>query len=152
MEFHQAGKSDLDAFLQIRLAMVASIRDIPDPLGFRESTRRYLETHIGGDDLVIWLATTGGIIASCCVACIFTSAPLARCLSGRSAELLNVFTLPEYRRQGLATRVIALTTAELRCRGVEKLLLEYTDAGLPLYQRLGFEPLERQMRLWLNDS
>jgi hypothetical protein len=33
----------------------------------------------------------------------------------------------------------------MKARGVEKLILEYTDDGYPLYKEYGFSNLERQM-------
>ncbi len=63
----------------------------------------------------------------------------------RTAELKRVFVLPEYRREGLARRLVAALENKASAHGCTKLLLEtnpsFEDAKA-LYRRLGFEPVE----------
>lgn len=58
-----------------------------------------------------------------------------------------MYTIEKYRRQGHAAVLLNMLFKELKRRGVPKVVPEYTDAGLPLYQALGFKDLERQMFL-----
>lgn len=147
MEYRQGTRKDLKLFLDNRMEFSAAVKEIPNLEAFRESTADYLEEHIGKDDLLIYLALDNGRIVSSCMACIITTAPLPSRLSGKSAELLNVYTIEEYRRQGHAAVLLNMLFKELKRRGVPKVVLEYTDAGLPFYQALGFKDLERQMFL-----
>jgi len=149
MEYRQVNRNDIIQFVENRIMFATSIRQISDVTAFKLTTRQYIENHIEKDDLVIFLAIHNGIIASSCMACIFQTAPLPSCLSGKTAELLNVFTLPEYRKQGHAEVIVRMLLEKLKERGVEKILLDYTDMGFPLYKKLGFVPLEKQMQLKL---
>lgn len=149
IRFSAVSAENIDAFTDIRVEFASSIRTIKDIGGFRAGTREYLSSHIGGDDFTAFIARDGNRIAAACMACIYSTAPLPSCPNGRSAELLNVYTLGEYRRRGLAETLVEITIDELRRRDVGKLLLEYTPDGLPLYTKLGFEPLEHQMKLML---
>jgi len=57
-----------------------------------------------------------------------------------------VLTRPEYRRQGLARRLMEDAIAMAECGGIRALKLDATDEGRPLYESLGFvveEPVER---------
>ena len=57
-----------------------------------------------------------------------------------------VLTRPEYRRQGLARRLMEDAIAMAECGGIRTLKLDATDEGRPLYESLGFvveEPVER---------
>lgn len=57
-----------------------------------------------------------------------------------------VLTLPEYRRQGIARRLMERALEWCSGRGVETVKLDATDLGRPLYLSLGFvdeEPVER---------
>lgn len=59
-------------------------------------------------------------------------------------EISSVAVAPEYRRQGLATRLLAAGLAYLRGRGVTVVRLQVAgdnEAARLLYQRLGFRPL-----------
>lgn len=149
MDYRMMGRDDLDAFVEYRMEFVSAIRNIGDSSAFRTKTREYLEEHADRDDLIVFLAIDKGKIAASCMACIFETVPLPSCLCGRSAELLNVYTKKEFRRQGHAEKLLRLLLAEARERGVGKIVLETTEDGLSLYQKLGFIGLERRMELRL---
>ena len=65
---------------------------------------------------------------------------------------MNVYTAPEYRRQGVAARVVRACIEDARARGAGSLLLESTQMGEPLYRSLGFAPAKGYMRLSLRDG
>ena len=152
MEFRRATRGDVTAFVENRIEFLKLIRTIEEPEAFRERTLHYLIEHIDQDDLIICLAMDGNTIASSCMACIFQTAPVPSCPSGKAAELLNVYTKQAYRRMGLAETLVRMAIRELQLRGVDKVLLDYTDDGLPLYHKLGFTILPQEMQLRLPDS
>ncbi len=149
MEYRRANQNDVDIFVENRMKFVTSIREINDIDGFKNRTRQYIKEHIDSNDIVIFLALERGRIASSCMACIYHTVPKPSSPNGVSAELLNVYTLEEYRRQGHAEKLIGILIQELKKYGVEKLILDYTDLGLPLYQKLGFVAMQNQMQLKL---
>ena len=65
------------------------------------------------------------------------------------AQLLNVYTQTEFRRKGHATTLLNLLIEEIKKRDVKKIILDYTNDGYMLYQKLGFTRLEHQMMLKL---
>jgi GNAT superfamily N-acetyltransferase len=66
----------------------------------------------------------------------------------RRALILNVYIEREFRRQGLAQRVMLLITQWLREQGFSSVALHASDEGRPLYEKLGFVPTN-EMRLRL---
>ena len=90
----------------------------------------------------------GAIIASC-MACLYHTVPLSSCLSGKIAEIFNVYTQKEHRRKGHAKMLLSMTIDEVRKRGVEIVRLDYTEDGLLLYKQMGFTLAEHQMLLIL---
>ncbi len=52
--------------------------------------------------------------------------------------VLNVFVEPEYRGRGLARALMELCVTEARSRGIRVVALHASDAGRPLYEKLGF--------------
>lgn len=69
-------------------------------------------------------------------------------LSGRIGYIMNVVTLPAYRRRGLARRVMQAALDWLVERGMRRVTLHATEVGRPLYEQLGFEA-GNEMRLRL---
>lgn len=149
MDYRMANRNDIELFVKNRVEFVTSIRDIEDVIDFENKTRQYLSEHLEKDDLIVYLAMEDGNIAASCMACLYETAPLPNCLSGKIAELLNVYTQTAYRRKGHAKTLLNMLIQEAKKRGVEMVLLEYTDDGFPLYKMLGFTLLEHQMILKL---
>lgn len=64
----------------------------------------------------------------------------------RRAYILNMYTEPAYRRQGLAKQVLEAIVTWCREQGLKAVLLHASDAGRPLYEQMGFQPTN-EMRL-----
>ena len=64
------------------------------------------------------------------------------------AFVLNVYTEPAFRRQGLARMLMETIVAWCRQEGFRSLSLHASDDGRPLYDSLGFQPTN-DMRLVL---
>lgn len=63
-------------------------------------------------------------------------------------NILNVYTRPESRRQGLARRLVEHALAWCRANHLSTVILHASAAGRPLYQSMGFQPTS-EMRLIL---
>ncbi|MDE7429809.1 MAG: GNAT family N-acetyltransferase, partial [Lachnospiraceae bacterium] len=61
--------------------------------------------------------------------------------------IMNMYTAPEYRRQGIARRTLDLLVAEAKERGVLPVSLEATEMGRPLYEKYGFSAMRDEMEL-----
>ncbi len=63
--------------------------------------------------------------------------------------MLNVYTRPDQRRQGLARRLMEVVLDSCRTLGIRTIILHASEAGRPLYEALGFEPTN-EMRLLID--
>lgn len=61
-----------------------------------------------------------------------------RVAEGRHAIILNVFTLPHWRRQGVAALLLQRIIDWARAERLDRLVLHASEAGRSLYERLGF--------------
>jgi GNAT superfamily N-acetyltransferase len=59
---------------------------------------------------------------------------------GPEAIVVNVFTEREWRRRGIAERLMRHVIEWARSHGIARLVLHASPDGRPLYERLGFEP------------
>lgn len=66
----------------------------------------------------------------------------------RRANILNVYTYPEFRRRGIARQLMQFMIAWCRNQGLAMVYLHASPDGHSLYQSLGFEPTT-EMRLKL---
>lgn len=67
--------------------------------------------------------------------------------SGRKAYIMNMYTAPQYRRQGIAYEMLNRLVRDIRARGVTQIALEATDMGRPLYEKYGFLQAGSEMEL-----
>ena len=51
----------------------------------------------------------------------------------------NVAVDPAFRRQGIAEKLVTMLIEEARARGVSEISLDATEAGRPLYRKMGFK-------------
>ena len=77
----------------------------------------------------------------------FRVMPTCHNVTGWKAYIMNMYVRPEYRRRGIATRMLDLLVADARARGIGLISLEATDAGRPLYEKYGFIPMTHEMEL-----
>jgi GNAT superfamily N-acetyltransferase len=69
-------------------------------------------------------------------------------LECRRATILNVYTDHEYRRRGIARKIMQAIIAWCQREGFARVTLHASDDGRHLYESLGFEP-SNEMRLTL---
>jgi GNAT superfamily N-acetyltransferase len=67
----------------------------------------------------------------------------------RRGNILNVYTDHQYRRQGIARRLMDIALDWCRANGIRAVILHASDDGLKLYQQLGFQSTN-EMRLLLD--
>ena len=58
--------------------------------------------------------------------------------AGRHAIILNVFTEPDWRHQGIAMLLLERIIEWARAERLDRLVLHASEAARPLYERLGF--------------
>ncbi len=60
---------------------------------------------------------------------------------------MNMYTAPEYRRKGIAYRMLDLLVKEAQGKGISQISLEATEAGRLLYEKYGFVKMNDEMEL-----
>ena len=69
----------------------------------------------------------------------------------KRGNILNVYTNPESRRQGLARRLMVVALDWCRAHRIRAVILHSSEDGRLLYETLGFQPTN-EMRLMLDDD
>jgi GNAT superfamily N-acetyltransferase len=69
-------------------------------------------------------------------------------LECRRATILNVYTNPQHRRQGIARQLMQTIIAWCKAEGLARVTLHASDQGRHLYESLGFEQ-SNEMKLSL---
>jgi GNAT superfamily N-acetyltransferase len=149
----RATNADVEIVAYQRAAMFVAMGTAPAALADRlaSETCVYLREAIPRGEYVGWLASParhpGDIVAGAGVQ-IRRTLPFPRrrfdggveVALGRQGIVLNVYTEPAYRRQGIARRLMQGVLAWSREAALDSLVLHAAADGRPLYQQMGFVP------------
>ena len=109
-----------------------------------EKADRYLRVAMPRGEYVGWLAREGdgGTIIGGAGVQVRNTLPHPRtppgAPHGREAIVLNVYTEPAWRGRGVSDRLMRQVIAWAGDAGIHTLVLHASEAGRPLYERLGF--------------
>jgi ribosomal protein S18 acetylase RimI-like enzyme len=93
-----------------------------------------------------WIVEEDGKLAASAGMLIMDWPPHPMHPEGRErAYLLNVFVEPEFRRRGLANALVEQCMKEAERRGIRVVTLHSSDAGRPVYEKLGFRSTSEMM-------
>lgn len=135
-------KEDIPELIELRMAyLAADFGELSpeDERAIRASLPGYFERHLGEDLFAFAMAEGDGPIASIALMLVSEKPANPRFVHGNIGTVFNVYTTPEHRRRGLASKVMSALVADARARGLDLVELNATDEGYPLYRSLGFE-------------
>ena len=98
------------------------------------NSRYYFEN---GDYTTV-LAIDGKRVIGCASICYISIMPTFSHPTGKRAHLMNVYTMEEWQRRGIARKMVTMLIEDAWSRGVTEITLDATEEGRPLYNKLGF--------------
>lgn len=110
------------------------------------ANRRYYATHIADGTHIAVVASADGEDAGCGALCLTEELPSPDNPSGRCAYLMNIYVRSQHRRKGIGHAVVRWLVDKAIESGCDKIYLETTDGGRPLYKSIGFEELPGMMK------
>lgn len=142
--------TDTDELVRTRITVLRAANKLSDDVDMSlvekesyEYYKRALETgeHIG------YLVYDNGTFIGAGGVSFYQVMPTYHNSTGKKAYIMNMYTAPEYRRQGIAFHTLDLLMNDAKKQGVLQIALEATDMGRPLYERYGFVKMEDKMEL-----
>lgn len=98
----------------------------------------YFAAHLGKDCVVFTAALPDGTLAANAILYCMEKPANPFFPNGKDGTVLGVYTMPQYRGNGLATGMMRLLIEEGKARGLSRIALSATADGRPIYERLGF--------------
>jgi ribosomal protein S18 acetylase RimI-like enzyme len=138
--------------------LVAHRRAMFQDMGYRDEValdsmsakfRVWLLEHMNSGDYHAWLVSApDGSIAAGTGLWLMDWPPHMIGQGTRRGNILNVYTSRNFRRQGLARRLMEVVLLWCRENGIDTIILHASHSGLSLYKSMGFTPTN-EMRLRL---
>ena len=115
------------------------------------ATAGWLRHAIPSREYLAWIAVTDeGDVAGGSGLIVIPWPPGPMSMDPRCGFVFNVYTHPEHRQQGLARRMMQAIHDYCRAEGIERVVLNASTFGKPLYEALGYvETNEPMMRIRL---
>ena len=139
IEYRIATNDDIELLMSSRLEMLRVVNDLSDDYVYSdEIVRESREYFLHGDQLTV-LALDEGEVIGCASMSFMWIMPTFSHPTGRRAHLMNVYTRNEYRRQGIARKMVEMLIDATWTKGATEISLDATVMGRPLYESLGFK-------------
>lgn len=150
LDVREASINDLPEILRQRRAMYEDMeyRDADALAAMVSISADYLSQALSDGSFRAWLASVGDRIVAGGAVTISPWPAHPYDLECRRATILNVYTYPDYRRRGIARRLLQTIIDWCRREGFAGVTLHASKDGRHLYESMGFEP-SNEMRLKL---
>lgn len=113
------------------------------------SLRGFYERHLADGTFISWLALDGGNIIATSGITVVEKPPYFTNPTGRIALLSSMYTVPAYRRKGIAQELLSRVADEARRSGCGTIQITASDMGVLLYDSFGFTKNENFRQLAL---
>lgn len=141
MVIRKAGESDINSLVDLRFAYLnchfGNLSEEQES-ALQKQLPNYFKNHLN-QDFIAYIAETEGQIISTSFLVISEKPANPNFITGRTGLFLNVFTYPNYRKQGIATEILNELIKEAKNHNLAYIELSSTEEGRPIYNKLGFK-------------
>ena len=153
LTYRKLNSGDTDLFVKLRLDFLTASQKALNETEqgeIAESLKRYFTKHLEANDFIGMICEYNGNAVSVVYLLINEKPANASFLNGKAGTILNVYTYPEYRRNGISINILKRIIDEAKKQDVSVIDLLATQDGEKVYRKLGFtETEDKSMRLKL---
>jgi len=150
LNYRKATLKDIDLLTKSRIEVLRAANGLSDDADMTEvkhQSYEYYRKALHDSTHTAYLVFNSDRFAGAGGISYYQVMPTFRNPSGNKAYIMNIYTRPEYRRQGIARRMLDILIKDAKARGISFITLEATPMGRPLYEKAGFVPLNDEMIL-----
>lgn len=148
MLYRKATLSDIDELVSNRIEMRIereAKENLADFSDFHRSTYDYFLKRLSDESFIAWIAVDGNRVIATSGLCFYYAPPTYKNRSGITAYIMNMYTKPGYRNQGIASKLLGYLIEEAKSKGCTKVTLNASDMGRRIYEMYGFKDLQNEM-------
>ena len=149
-EYKRATMEDIDEMVRTRIIVLRAankLSDDEDMSVVEEESKAYYRRVLETGEHIAYLVYDNGAFVGAGGVSFYQVMPTYHNPTGKKAYIMNMYTAPAYRRQGIAFHTLDLLVKVIRKQGVSQITLEATEMGRPLYEKYGFVKMEDEMEL-----
>ena len=147
IEYRITTSEDIELLMESRLVMLREVNNLPDDYVYSEEIINCSRDYFLNGDQTTVLALDNGKVVGCASISYMTIMPTFSHVTGKRSHLMNVYTDPSYRGQGIACKMVNMLIEDAWNKGATEISLDATAMGRPLYEKLGFKASTEAMVL-----
>ncbi len=150
LTYRKAAISDLELLVRTRLLILRAIKQLDetaDLSAYEPHIRCYYQRALADGSHIAYLVFDGERFVGAGGMSFYQVMPSYGNPTGNTAYIMNIYTDPAYRRQGISWHTLDLLVGDAKARGVTAVTLDATAMGRPLYEKYGFVPMDGEMEL-----
>jgi GNAT superfamily N-acetyltransferase len=148
VRYRRANINDVESLVDYRVRFLNELYGHPENDEteiLRRSLRKYFREAIPSSSFVAWLAECDGKIVGTSGMVVWQMpARYGGLESGKLGYVLNMYTVPEARGNGICTRLLNELIEEARSLGLRYLHLHASEEGMSIYRKAGFSEAEQK--------
>ena len=150
LTYKKATLEDIDILVKTRIEVLRAANQLSNDTDMSEVKRQsysYYQKAFRDDSHIAYLVFDETRFVGAGAVSFFQVMPTYHNPSGNKAYIMNMYTKPEYRRKGIAIKILDILVKESNNKGITAISLEATDMGSPLYEKYGFVKMNNEMEL-----
>lgn len=149
-EIRKVGLTELELLMKWRMEVLREVFSVPKNQTMENTEREnrlYYMRALPTGEHVACFAYEGKEIIGCGGVCFYSEMPSPDNESGRCAYLMNIYTCPEFRGNGVGEKITRWLAEQAKERGITKIYLEASESGRTVYKKIGFTDMCGYMQL-----
>ncbi len=150
LTYKRATIDDLETLVKTRIEVLRAANELDDDINMdivTQESREYYIQSLQNNMHTAYLVFDNNSFVGAGGVSYFSVMPTYHNPTGKKAYVMNMYVRPDYRRQGIATKMLDLLIKDAKIRGITAITLEATRMGKPLYENYGFVKMENEMEL-----
>ena len=139
--YKKATAVDIEELTSSRIQVLRTVFQIDENKDITEiekASYKYYQEALDNETHTAYLVYDGEKVIGAGGICYYQVMPMPYDLTGKRAYIMNMYTAPQYRGRGIASKVVALLLEDAKQRGASIISLSATELGKPVYEKCGF--------------
>lgn len=137
ISYQKLTNNELDTFIKMRIEQLRE-EGAKEDIDLVPALKDYYHRHMADGTFISWIAVYDGKIIGTSGISIVEKPPYFGCPSGKIGILSSMFTVKEYRRMGIAKKLLSKVVNEAKKQGCGTVQITASDMGVLLYSDFGF--------------
>ena len=149
-EYKKATIADIDELVRTRIIVLRTANKLSNDVDMslvEKESYEYYKNALETGEYIAYLVYDNETFIGAGGVSFYKVMPTYHNPTGKKAYIMNVYTAPGYRRQGIAFHTLDLLVKDAKEQDMLQIALEATDMGRHLYERYGFVKMEDEMEL-----